>query len=264
MTAPRELTVAVLGHGAIGSAVAAALRANAVPGARLVAVVDRVPPAPPVPAASLDTALERAELVVECAGQTALREAGPAVVAAGRHLLALSTGALADTALHERLLAGPGRLTLCAGAVGGLDLLTTATRQAPFDTVTIRTTKAPRALLRPWMTERETERLHTATAPFEVLRGPAREVTRAFPATSNVAASVALAVGDWDLVEASVVADPEARLSRHRIEASGPTGRYAFDVANHPSPDNPRTSAVVPYAVLRAIGALVGTNGSVA
>lgn len=263
MNARGELTVAVLGHGAIGSVVAKALHAGAVPGARLVAVVDPVSP-PPLHAASLDDALTLAELVVECAGQTALHEAGPTVVASGRHLLALSTGALADETLHGRLLAGPGRLSLCAGAVGGLDLLAAAVRLGPFDRVSIRTTKSPRSLLRPWMSESEAEGLRTATGPIELLRAPAREVARAFPATSNVAASVALAVGDWDVVEAVVVADPGATLSRHEIEAAGPSGRYRFEIANRPSPANPRTSAVVPHAVLRAIGGLTGTPGGVA
>ncbi|MEU0988178.1 aspartate dehydrogenase domain-containing protein [Streptomyces sp. NPDC005953] len=259
-----ELTVALIGHGAIGSVIAGALNEGRVPGARLVAIVDpATPPNPPLPAASLDTALARAELIVECAGQTALRETGPAVIAAGRHLLALSTGALADDALHQRLLAGPGRLSLCAGAVGGLDLLAAATLRAPFDAVTIRTSKAPGSLLRPWMTEAETTRLHTTTVPYEVLRAPARKVTRAFPATSNVAASVALAVGDWDLVEAVVIADPNATLSRHEIEATGPAGSYRFEIANLPSPSNPRTSGIVPYAVLRAIRAFTGASGDV-
>jgi aspartate dehydrogenase len=265
MKTRQELTVAVLGHGTIGSAVAAALHSGAVPGARLVAIVDPAsPPPPPLPAACLDTALNRAELVVECAGHNALRDAGPAVVSAGRHLLALSTGALADPALHKRLLAGPGRLTLCTGAVAGLDLLAAATRHAPFDTVTIRTTKAPSSLLRPWMSPQEADRLRTTTTPIELLRGPAREITRAFPATSNVAASVALAVGDWNLVKAAVVADPETTLSRHRIEAAGPVGHYRFDIANQPSPTNPRTSAVVPHAVLHAIAGLAGTTGHIA
>lgn len=256
--------MAVLGHGAIGSVVAAALRAGEVPGARLVAVVDpTAPPAPPLPTASLDIALERAELVVECAGQSGLREAGPTVIAAGRHLLALSTGALADTALHRRLLAGPGRLSLCAGAIGGLDLLSAIACRVPFDAVTIRTTKSPGSLLRPWMTEAEAARLRNAVAPYEVLRAPAREVTRAFPATSNVAASVALAVGDWDLVEAVVIADPAAAMSRHEVLAAGPTGRYRMETANLPSPANPRSSAVVPYAVLRAISGLTGAQGAV-
>lgn len=256
--------MAVLGHGAIGAVVTAALSAGEVPGARLVAVVDpTAPPAPPLPAASLDIALGRAELIVECAGQSALREAGPTVIAAGRHLLALSTGALADSALHQRLLAGPGRLSLCAGAVGGLDLLSAIAHRAPFDSVTIRTTKSPRSLLQPWMAESEAARLRNATGPYELMRAPAREVTRAFPATSNVAASVALALGDWDLVEAVVVADPGAALSRHEIVATGPAGQYRFEIANRPSPANPRSSAVVPYAVLRAIGGLTGASGGI-
>ena len=53
-------------------------------------------------------------------------------------------------------------------------------------------------------------------------------------------------------------ADPAADLTRHVIEAHGEAGSYRFETANRPSADNPRTSGVVPQAVLRSLSALVG------
>ncbi|UUZ60307.1 hypothetical protein [Nocardioides sp. B-3] len=77
--------MSVLGYGAIGQVVAAGLRDGAVPGARLVGVVNRSPlPGPPGLQISLADAIAASDVVVEAAGQEALRSFGPEVVAAGR------------------------------------------------------------------------------------------------------------------------------------------------------------------------------------
>ncbi|GLY77763.1 L-aspartate dehydrogenase [Actinoallomurus iriomotensis] len=230
--------VAVVGRGSIGGVVIRALESGEVPGARLTAVVDL--------GDSLDDALAVADLVVECAGQRALAELGPRVVAAGKDLLVVSIGALTDDALHERLRGGPGRLFLTSGAIGGLDLLRAAALMAPLEKVRIVTTKKPATLGVPHAAE-----------PVEVMRGPAREVAAAFPKSTNVAAAVALAAGSFDVVEAVVVADPAATLTSHVITASGPAGDYRFEIRNRPSEQNPASSQVVPHAVLATLRDIV-------
>jgi aspartate dehydrogenase len=109
------------------------------------------------------------------------------------------------------------------------------------------------------MDEAELERLRHTTTPLTIKSGGAREIASAFPRSANVAASVALAVGDWERVEAVVVADPGVERTTHLIEAEGTAVRYRVEIDNLPSAENPTTSAVVPYAVLRAIADLVGT-----
>lgn len=255
------LRVGVIGAGAIGSVVAAALRDGRVGGAELTGVAD--PAAPEgLPVLGADALIEASDLVVEAAGQRALAELGPRVVAAGRDLLVVSVGALADQDLFDRLVAGgPGAVHLSTGAVGGLDLLRAAAAMGELNRVEIVTTKRARSLVQPWMDAADAERLRTATEPVELLRGPARRVTRAFPKSANVAASVALAVGDWDVVEAAVVADPSAELTSHVISAQGAAGSYRFEFRNHPSPQTPTSSQVVPYAVIAAIAALARPRG---
>lgn len=254
------MRVAVLGCGAIGGDVARAVRDGAVPGAELVGVVHAASADPPdLPVLDVDTATRRADLVVECAGQRALAEHGPSIVDSRTGLLVVSVGALADDALAAKLRTGPGALHLCTGAVGGLDLLSAA---APgLDAVRIVTTKKATTLVQPWMDERQTARIRAATGPLELMRGPARQVTAAFPASANVAASVALAVGDWDRVEAAVVADPNAPMTSHVITARGAAGRYRFEIGNRPSERNPATSGIVAHAVLAAVARLARPGG---
>lgn len=249
------LRVALLGHGAIGRVVARELLAGAVDGARLVAVVSRsAPDGLPVPHLDLEGAVADSDVVVECAGADAVREAIDPVLSAGRDLLVTSVGALLDPALRSRLRSlGPGRLRCTHGALGGLDLLASAAAADALDSVVLTTTKKPAALLRPWMDEAERRRIAEATGEVTVFRGTPAEAVRLFPESVNVAAALALAVDDLDGVVVRVHADPAATLTRHLVEASGPSGRYRFEIEHRPSPDNPRTSGVVPYSVLRTL-----------
>ncbi|KZQ75546.1 hypothetical protein A3N50_11965 [Klebsiella aerogenes] len=59
---------------------------------------------------------ETPDLVLECASQQAVAQYGEAVLARGWHLAVISTGALADSELEQRLRQAGGKLTLLAGA----------------------------------------------------------------------------------------------------------------------------------------------------
>lgn len=255
------LRVALIGHGSIGRVVARELTSGAVPGATLVALVNRsAVPAPPAPQTSLAEAIELSDVVVECAGAAALRSAAEPVLTAGRDLLVTSIGALLDEELRGRLhRLGPGRLRCTHGAVGGLDLLAAAASAGALHHVELRTTKRPVALVQPWMDGEERRRLDAATGDVLVFRGGPAEAARRFPQVLNVASAIALAVGDPDAVVVELHADPAAELTTHRIEARGPQGRYLFRIENRPSDDNPRTSAVVPYSVLQNLRGMTAT-----
>ena len=252
--------VSVIGAGAIGRPVIDALAAGALDGAELVGVVNNVPTSGlPVPQLRLADALEASDVVVECAGQPVVARHGLEILAAGKDLLVTSVGALADPELAARLrAAGPGRMVLTSGAIGGIDLLVSAAAYGPIHTASVTTSKLPAALLQPWMDDATQERIRTTTEPVEVFAGNAAEAARFFPRSLNVAAAVGLAVGDMELVKVRLVADPDAPLTSHVIEATGESGSYRFEIRNRPSPDNPRTSGVVPHAVLRSLSVLVG------
>jgi aspartate dehydrogenase len=258
--------VGIVGWGAIGRVVGTALAEGRVDGAELVCIVDNRPlgEAAPVRQVAFEEALELCDLIVEAAGQGVVREWGERILASGTDLLVASTGALTDDELAKRLFeAGPGRVYFTGGAVGGLDLLQAACSMGPLDEVGLTTTKLPATLEQPWMGEELLHRLRTATGPVEVMSGTARDVPVKFPKSTNVAASVALAVGDLDAVRVRVVADPAAHRTRHVVEASGPHGAYRFEVAHRPDPDNPATSQVVPHSVLRSLAALAGRRGQI-
>ncbi|WP_372352062.1 aspartate dehydrogenase domain-containing protein [Streptomyces sp. KL116D] len=258
--------VGLIGWGAIGRVVGSALAAGEIPGAELVCIVDNRPlgDTAPAPQLTMEQAMDACDLIVEAAGQGVVREWGEPILAGGTDLLVASTGALTDDELAKKLLAAaPGRVYFTGGAVGGLDLLQAVRAMGRLDEVRLTTTKLPATLEQPWMDEELLRRMRTATGPVELMAGTAREVPVKFPKSTNVAASVALAVGDLDAVRVRVVADPAATSTSHVIEASGSHGSYRFEVRHLPDAANPATSQVVPYSVLRSLAALTGRGGQI-
>ncbi|MDT0157925.1 DUF108 domain-containing protein [Microbacterium sp. ARD32] len=194
------------------------------------------------------------DVIVEAATQRAVRERVPGLLAAGLDVILLSVGALADAALRSRLLGpSPGRLIACTGAIGGLDQVRALRAQGPLRQVSIESRKLPTALIQPWMADALQDELRAGATEIILAEGPAGEVAQRFPASANVAASLALAADAWDLATARIVADPAALRTRHEVHAVGELGEVRVVVENDPSPERPRSSAVVAWAALRAL-----------
>ncbi|MPY99419.1 MAG: aspartate dehydrogenase [Actinophytocola sp.] len=242
------MRVGVIGTGTIGGPLIEALRRGEIAGAQLAGVLTRHGTAESP--TTLTDLLEQSDLIVEAAGQDAVAEHGPAIIVAGRDLLVVSVGALADEQLLADVSGGPGRLYLCAGAIGGLDLLRAATASSALTTVRLTTRKHPRSLP---AGVRESAEPDTSTVVFD---GTAREAASRYPENLNVAATLALATVGMDQTFVTLISDPHAQKTTHVVEASGDIGTYRFEISSRPSPEHPATSAVVPLAVTRAVRSL--------
>lgn len=215
--------------------------------------------------------VDAADLVVECAGVAAAAERGPGVIAAGRDLVLTSVGALADPRARRGLLAGPGRLHVTSGAIGGFDLWAATAAVGGLDEVKIRTRKHAPALVQPWMDEAEAARLREATEPVLAFTGDPAAAIEKFPGNVNVAVALAWATrgrgaDDAELLERSLrrvrvelLADPDAERSRHEITASGAAGEYFLSCESAPSPVNPRTSGLTALSVAHTLRQAVGS-----
>ncbi|WP_083506935.1 aspartate dehydrogenase domain-containing protein [Leucobacter sp. G161] len=273
------LRVAVIGAGAIGSRVIEQLATGRVAGTVLAGVVTRRPDALSETVGALATgitdfgddlagAIAASDLVVECAGIGAAREFGTQVIAAGRDLLLVSIGALADEATRAALVEGPGVLRLASGAIGGLDILASAARPGGIPggiaRASITSTKEATSLVQPWMGEQEASRLRSTTEAFTLFEGSVAEAVELYPGSLNVACALAHATALWDEVRVQLVADPGADRTIHEISASGSAGDYRFVMTNAVSEANPTSSAVVAESVLRGIGEIARPNRSFA
>ncbi|WP_299822615.1 aspartate dehydrogenase domain-containing protein [uncultured Jannaschia sp.] len=98
-----------------------------------------------------------------------------------------------------------------------------------------------------------------------LLDGTAREAALAFPKSSNVAATVALAGLGFDNTEVRVIADPAVSSNIHTIDAEGAFGSFSFRIEGLPLPDNPRSSSLTAMSILREIrnfGSAIGYDAA--
>lgn len=194
------------------------------------------------------------ELAVECGGHAAVSQHGEACLDAGYDLLVASVGALADQALHDRLVAAAKRnhrkLLIPAGAVAGMDGLAAA-RLAGIDRVRYTSRKLPVA----WKGTHAEKLLdlEQVTTPTEFLKTDARQAATLFPQNANVAATIALAGVGFEKTEVSLNADPMAQGNTHLLEVEGPCGSMRIELRNKPFPDNPKTSMLAGLSLLRVI-----------
>jgi len=252
------LRVGFIGYGTIAQQVESGIRRGLAGNACFAGALVRTPPA----AAPMDVLVtddrdrflaEPLDIVVEGAGQDAVREHGEAVLRAGFDFLLLSVGALADDDLHERLkdaaeTAG-SRLLLPAGAIGGLDALASAAIGG-LDEVTLTTRKPPDALQTG--TDRDAALAGALAERVLLYEGPARDAVRQFPANVNVAAALSLAGVGFDRTQVRIFADPSVTRNTHEVRARGWFGELSFTIQNVPT-ENPKTGRITALSVLKVL-----------
>lgn len=260
--------IGIIGHGSIGRIVAEAVASGRVPGGQLSGIALRAgrvgDEVTAGRALSAEALIAASDVIVEAAGAQAVREVVPLALAADRDVVVVSTGPLLDPHLFASLTAASraARLHVAAGAVGGLDMVRAAAAMGPIHEARITTTKKPPGLVQDHMSIEERTRLASLETPTTLYEGGAPGLVAAYPASTNVAASLALAVGSIEVVTGCVVADPSATRTTHVIEVRGAAGDYRFEMTNHPSPTNPRSSAVVPWSVVTRLRDLCGSRWS--
>lgn len=205
------------------------------------------------------------DIVVECAGVAAAKEHGPGVIARGKDLVLTSVGALADPDARRALLAGPGKVHVTSGAIGGFDLWAALAESNAVDTVKIRTTKNAQALIQDWMNDDERAELENATESFLLFGGQPSDAIAKFPGNVNVSIALAWATrgrgaSDDELLEQALqrvavelVAAPNLKDTRHDIEVSGSAGTFSLVSESGPNPVNPRTSAITALSVAHTL-----------
>jgi aspartate dehydrogenase len=261
------LKVGIVGAGTIGRAVARAIDRGEVR-AELVGIASRTPePAralatalacrPPV--LSLDDLITRAEIVVEAAGGKALEEIAPKVLERGRHLVALSGGALLNRDDWLALAEARGaRIFVPSGAIVGLDGVKAACLGS-VRSVTIESRKPPAGLAgSPYVVEHRIDlfALEVETLIFE---GSALEACKAFPANVNVSAALSLAGIGPQKTRVKVFCVPGARFNMHDIVVEGDFGSLRTHVENVPTETNPRTGRLAAMSAVALLKGLTST-----
>jgi aspartate dehydrogenase len=177
------------------------------------------------------------KVIVEAAGQQAVRDYYGKLAESNAQVIVMSTGALLNLEAQESNIHFP------AGAIGGLDALSAAAL-AGVEEVTLISRKNPKAMGK------------TNTEETTIYEGTAKEAVRLFPREMNVAATLALTVKPVQ-VKVKVVSDPKVIRNTHQIHAKWRYGEINLQFANDPHPDNPHTSALAAWSAIKLLQALL-------
>jgi aspartate dehydrogenase len=261
--------VGLIGCGTIGTHLAMAIESRTIANATLTGVFDiidsnakilksKLMRSDPKVYGDFDSLIEsEADIIVEAASQEAVRKFGKQIIEANKDLLVMSVGALANTIFLTELLdlghirKGRSRIYVPTGAIAGIDAIRSVRHL--LDSITLTTTKSPKALAgAPFFATSEVN-LDTITKITEIYEGSAAEAVKLFPANVNVAAVLSLAGLGADKTKVRVIVDPHATTNQHEIVATGRFGDMKITVNNVTTPGNPKTSFL---AVLSAIECL--------
>ncbi|MFC3340608.1 aspartate dehydrogenase [Paracandidimonas soli] len=172
--------------------------------------------------AELDELLARKpDVVIECAGQQAMRQHALSIVRAGVDLVPASVGALVDDAWRRELLAAAhasgARIRIPTGAIVGIDGLAAA-RHVGIDSVVYRGTMPPSTL----------KAHYDGVLPEHglVFEGTAREAVRLFPKNVNLAGTIALAGVGFEQTRVEMHVDPALTANVHELFVRGAFGEF--------------------------------------
>lgn len=200
---------------------------------------------------SVDLLDPKPDLLVDCAGHSGLSCHAPTALKNGIDVISISTGALAQPELADKLeqcaKAGDSTIRFLSGAVGGIDALTSASA-GEIQSVIYTGRKPPAG----WVGSPAEEKcdLQNLSEPFEHFSGSAREAARLYPKNANVAATIALASIGMDNVKVSLIADPFVEKNIHEIDAEGSFGSLSVRMEGNPLPGNPKSSALAAMSIV--------------
>ena len=256
------LSVAMIGCGAIGASVlellhgdpdvrVSTLLVGALQQGPAQAVLDRW-----APHARLAQRLDgiTPDLLVECAGHSAVEEHVLPALERGIPCVLVSIGALSEPGLAQRIedaaRQGGTQVLLLSGAIGGIDALAAA-RVGGLETVVYTGRKPPRA----WKgTPAELVcDLDALTSARLIFDGNAQEAAQLYPKNANVAATLSFAGIGLQRTRVQLFADPGVSENLHHVAASGAFGSFELTLRGKPLAANPKTSALTVYSVVRAL-----------
>lgn len=192
----------------------------------------------------------RPDYIIEAASTNCLKDVAVKILENGINLIVLSVGAFADSDFYnickKTAKGNKSRIYIASGAVGGFDVLKTATLIEETQ-VSIETKKAPASLNgAPCLNGRNLSETETE----EVFNGTAANAISAFPKNINVAVATALATTGCENTKVIIKSVPGMKSNLHCINLVGETVKVKVEIESKPSKENPKSSTLAALSVV--------------
>lgn len=258
----RQRRVAIIGCGAIGSAIGLWIKDNALKWVSAVTLYDAdvnrskelssklafAKIAPNSKSAAMES-----DILIEAAQQTAAVEVIKLGIDMKKDVMILSIGGLlGKEVLLENASQAGITVILPSGAIGGVDAVKAALIGG-IDSVSLTTRKSPASLKdAPYLREKgiDIDSIKGETVVFE---GSANEAVKGFPKNVNVSALLSIAgLGSRD-TNVRIISAPEYNKNIHEICVKSKAGNFTFRTENLPFPSNPKTSYLAALSAMAAL-----------
>jgi aspartate dehydrogenase len=270
--------VGLIGCGTIGSELALAIDRGKVKKAALLLIYDKVESVAIELKSKLENsntktfsnfsqfvsspAFAKADIIVEAASQDAVKKFAKTIIQSGKDLIIMSIGALTESDLLYELLDIASKkevhIYVPSGAIAGIDAIRSVKHL--LKSVTISTTKSPKALAGAPFFEKTRINPESITKKRLIYEGTARDAVKKFPSNVNVAAALGLAGVGMDATKVKIIADPAISVNQHEITAKGKFGEIKIVLRNNPSPSNPKTSYLAVLSAVECIRSICDDN----
>jgi aspartate dehydrogenase len=194
------------------------------------------------------------DLIVEAAGQNAVRQYAEQILQADIDLIICSIGAFTDLSLLSRLrdiAQDRGRyLYLAAGALPGVGWMQGASLS---EVRMLKITQIKPVFSWIGTYAENLVDLQSLKAPVTFFKGSSKQSASLFPKSSNITALLGLATIGMENLSVELVADPTISRMRTEIHFVGEAGELTITWQGEPTDINPSTSKDVALNVVKAL-----------
>jgi len=265
----KKLKIGIVGCGAIGSSLAAAVKREFSGAAVLSALYD-IDPArsaglcaklrckKSLAAPSLDRLISASGLVIESAHASSSLKIALKAVSRGKDVMIMSVGGVVGgfPKLYRAAQKNGARIYIPSGAIAGIDALKAA-KLGRIEKVTLTSRKNPRAFSGvKYILDKKID-LSKIKKDTVLFSGNALAAMRNFPQNVNVAGVLSLAGIGPEKTRVEVVASPSASRNIHEIRIEGSAGSVFTRTENVLHPDNPKTSYLAVLSAMAALGQIL-------